>query len=155
MTVQMDRPTDELRRAVRSKHLMEVAQLDYRRSIKHLEQQGRPQVEVARALGVAQPSLSSALKSARKVPEPVKGFSGAGPYEICQRFAVDQIDRSQLVEELARWEYARIPQPEWLEDIVPDPGPGSWDEVESAVEDGLIDDSIYDEVQQRRFPQPA
>ncbi|MGO1286053.1 hypothetical protein [Brachybacterium alimentarium] len=155
MTVQMDRPTDELGRAVRSKHLMEVAQLDYRRSIKHLEEQGRPQVEVARALGVAQPSLSSALKSARKVPEAVQGFSGAGPYEICQRFVVDQIDRARLVEELARWEYAPVPQPEWLEDVVPGPGPGSWDEVEDAVEDGLIDDGIYDEVQKRRFPQSA
>lgn len=155
MTMQMDRPTDELRRAVRSKHLMEMAQLDYRRSIKHLEQQGRPQVEVAQALGVAQPSLSSALKSARKVPELVQGFSGAGPYEICQRFAIDQIGRAQLVEELARWEYTSIPQPDWLEDVVPDPGPGSWDEVEIAVEDGLIDDDIYDEVQQRRFPPTA
>lgn len=83
----------------------------------------------------------------------MKGFSGAGPYEICQRFAVGQIGRAQLVEELACWEYTPIPQPEWLEDIVPEPGPASWEEVETAVEDALIDDGVYDEVQQRRFPQ--
>lgn len=155
MTVQMNRAPDELRRAVKSKHLMEVAKLDYRRSIKHLEQQGRSQVEVARALGLAQPTLSSALKVARKVPEIAQGFSGAGPYEICQRYAVGQIDRERLVDELTRWEYTPIPQPEWLDDIVPSPGPGSWREVEKAVEDSLIDDEIYGAVQQHRFPQTA
>lgn len=146
MTAQMDRTTADLQRAVDSRRLVEVATLDYRRSIKHLEQQGRTQVEIAHALGVSQPTLSSALKVARKVPETVPGFSGAGPYEICQRYAVGQIARETLVEELARWEYAPAPEPDWLEDIVADPGPGSWFEVRDALHEGLIDAVIYDEV---------
>lgn len=155
VTVQMDRTTDDLQRAVFSRNRVEVATLDYRRAIKHLDEQGRTQVEVARALRVSQPALSSALKAARTVPDVAPGFSGAGPYEICQRYAIGQVGRERLVDELSRWQYTPIPQPQWLDDVVADPGPGSWDEVETAVEDGLIDDEIYDEVQRRRFSQTA
>lgn len=152
MTVQDHPEVDELRTAVMSRRRAEVATLDYRRSLKHLERQGRTQVEIARALGISQPSLHSALKTARTVPEAEPGFSGAGPYEICQRYSIGQISREELVDQLSRWEYAPIPQPEWLEDIVPAPEPGSWFEVERAMDEGLIDDAIYDEVQDRRFP---
>lgn len=155
MTVQMGRPADELRRAVFSRNRVEVATLDYRRAIKHLDEQGGTQVEVARALRVSQPALSSALKAARKVSDVVPGFSGAGPFEICQRYVIEQISRERLVDELSRWQYTPIAQLQWLDDVIADPGPGPWDEVETAVEDGLIDDVIYDEVQRRRFSQTA
>lgn len=145
MAMQTVEAREELRRAAKSRRLMEVTKLDFRRAIKHLEG-AVPQVEIARALGVTQPSLSSALKTARAVPEAVPGFSGAGPYEICQRFAAGLIERAQLVDELTRWEYTPIPQGEWFEDPQPSPGPGSWREVVNAVDEGLIDDATYDEV---------
>lgn len=155
VTVQMNRTTDDLQRAVFTRNRAQVATLDYRRAIKQLDEQGRTQVEVARALRLSQPALSSALKAARKVPDVMPGFSGAGPYEICQRYAIGQVGRERLLNELSRWQYTPIPQPQWLDDVVSDPGPGSWAEVESAVEDGLIDDGIYDEVQRLRFTQTA
>lgn len=148
MTSQMGHATEELHRAVKSRLTIEVATLDYRRAIKHLEHEVR-QVDIARALKVSQPALSSALKAARKVPEVKEGFSGAGPYEICQRYAVGKINREQLLHELVRWEYPPRSQPEWLEDSAGPAPAGSWAEVEQALWDGLIDDATYDEVLDR------
>lgn len=145
MAMQTVGAKEELRRAAKSRRLMEVTKLDYRRALKHLAG-AVPQVEIARTLGITQPTLSSNLKTARTVPEAVPGFSGAGPYEICQRFAADLIEREQLVDELTRWEYTPIPEGEWFEDPMPSPGPGSWREVVNAVDEGLIDDATYDEV---------
>lgn len=154
MTAQFDVRAEELERAVKSRLVAEVATLDYRRAIKHLEHEAR-QVDIANALRVSQPALSSALKTARKVPDAAPGFSGAGPYEICQRYAIGEIDRDQLLDELVRWDYPPRPQPEWLEDFVgPDPV-GSWAEMEQALRDGLVDDVTYDEVLDRRFPASA
>ncbi|MGP5254298.1 hypothetical protein [Brachybacterium alimentarium] len=155
MTAQLERPADDLVVAAMSRRQAEVATLDYRRALKHLDSQGRPQSEVARVLGVSQPALSQSLKAARKVVEVAPGFSGAGPYEICQRYSLGQLTREQLIEELVRWEYAPIPEPEWLEDIVPSPGPGSWREVQKAHREGLIDDGTYDEVADRKYPQAS
>jgi hypothetical protein len=67
MIVHVDRASDGQRRAVRSRHLREALGLD-RRSMKHLEQQAHSLVEVGGVLGLSQPTLSSALKSARSVP---------------------------------------------------------------------------------------
>lgn len=146
MTVNASGTTDrELQSAVRNRRLIEVATLDYRRSIKHLEHELR-QADIARALGVTQPALSSALKTARSVPDPVPGFSGAGPYEICQRYAVGQLGREQAIEELTRWEYPPVPEPDWLEDVVEPAPAGSWEEMEDALDDGLIDDEMYEVV---------
>lgn len=154
MAAQRDHTTQELQRAVKNRLVAEVATLDYRRAIKHLEHELR-QIDIARALNVTQPALSSALKAARKVPDVKAGFSGAGPYEICQRFAVGEIDREQLVDELVRWDYSPRPEPEWLEDFTgPEPA-GSWAEMERALRDGLVDDATYDEVLDRRFTESA
>lgn len=150
MTAQMDHATEELQRAVKNRLVVEVATLDYRRAIKHLEHDVR-QVDIARALKVTQPALSSALKVARRVPEVAPGFSGAGPYEICQRYAIGELDREQLLDELLRWEYAPRPEPEWLDDFAGPAPAGSWVEMELALDDGLVDDATYDEVLDRRY----
>ena len=63
------------------------------------------QVELARGLGLSQPTISDALKTAARVPEPRPGFSGADPYEIAQRYAAGDLTREELVEELSPWEY--------------------------------------------------
>ncbi len=155
MTAQLHRPADDLVVAAVSRRQAEVATLDYRRALKHLDREGRPQTEVARVLGVSQSALSQSLKVARKVREAAPGFSGAGPYEICQRYSLGQLTREQLIEELTRWEYKPIPEPEWLEDIVPSPGLGSWREVQKAHREGLIDDATYDEVAERKNAQAS
>lgn len=152
MTVQDYKEADELLQAALSRINFDLAQLDYRRALKHLEQRGHSQPQMARVLGISQPAVNSALKTARKVPEAMPGFSGASPYEICQRYALGKIDRAQLIDELTRWEYTPVAEPDWLEDIVPGPGPGSWFEVERALGEGLIDGSTYEEVLERKFP---
>lgn len=101
------------------------------------------QTDLAQSLGMTQPSISSALKSAAKVPEPREGFSGASAYEIAQRYAAGEIDRDQLVDELTRWEYVPRPQTDGYDDllIVPD---GTFEEVGQARRNGLIDGETYD-----------
>ena len=104
-------------------------------------------MELARNLGVSQPTISDALKTAARVPETRPGFSGADPYEIAQRYAAGDLTREQLVEELSRWEY-RPGQPtdgyDWTTG-----GEGEWEEtVGRALDDGLLDDATYSEIQQ-------
>lgn len=152
MTIQTCERTDELLQAALSKINLDVAQLDYRRVLKRLEQHGHSQSDMARVLGISQPAVHSALKTARKAPDAVPGFSGAGPYEICQRYALGELDRARLIDELARWEYTPVPEPDWLEDVAPGPGPGSWFEVERALGEGLIDENTYEAVLQRKPP---
>lgn len=138
-------PPIELARQLRSRR--DVAARDYLRLLRDLVKT-TSQVEIARRLGVTQPSISQALKSAGRVPDPRDGFSGADPYEIAQRYAAGELSREQLVEELSRWEY----RPH-------DPGdgydwttyePGEWDEtVGRALDDGLLDDATYRLIQRR------
>lgn len=144
MTVQIESKNPTYHGIIVRKAAVDVALLDYRRELKRLADAGNTQTEISRALHISQPSVSSALKTACAVPDVASGFSGAGPYEFCQRYAIGQIDRERLVDELARWEYAPIPEPDWLEDIVPSPGPGSWREVEEAAGNGLIDGELYE-----------
>lgn len=154
MTVQMDRETvSPFVELARRRAALEVAQLDYRRELKALLAEGRKQTDIARALHISQPAVSKAAKVAANVPEPAPGFSGAGPYEICQRYATGLIDRDRVVDELSRWEYTPIPQGEWYEDVLADPGPGSWFEVQEARRGGLIDGTVYEDARKGR-PQP-
>ena len=151
MTVQDRRDVDVLAELVRRRAVDDVATMDYRRTLVRAAAT-HTQTEVAKVLHVSQPALSQQLKTAKKTPEVPEGFSGAGPYEICQRYAAGEIGREQLLDELARWPYTPIPQPVWLDDITPSPGPGSFREVMRAADEGLIDGATYDEVQRRRFP---
>jgi hypothetical protein len=87
----------------------------------------------------------SALRTAAKVAMPLEGFSGATPYEICQRYAGGLIDRGQLVDELTRFPYVPGGQTDGYDSLVVDP-PGTWSEVADAVDAGLIEDDVYEEV---------
>jgi hypothetical protein len=147
----------EARAAVRARLRKEIDDLDYRRSLRILGERGYTQVRIAAWLGIAQPSVTSALKTATKTALPREGFSGASPYEICQRYAAGFLEREQLIDELARWPYAprgrTNPELE-LEDLIVHPE-GSWAEVQQASYAGLIDDEIYEEVFERRHPRAA
>lgn len=151
MTIQDKRDVDVLAELVRRRAADDVATMDYRRSLVRAAAT-HTQTEVAKVLHVSQPALSQQLKTAKKTPEVAEGFSGAGTYEICQRYAAEEIGRERLIDELARWPYTPMPEADPWEDVVLSPGPGSWREVVRAFREGLIDGATYDEVQRRRFP---
>lgn len=136
---------DQARAAVQARRRKEIDELDYRRELHRLGEQGFSQRDISKWLGIAQPSVLSALKTAAKVPMPVDGFSGATPYEICQRYAAGFIDRAQLVDELTRFPYAEGGQTDGYDSLMVDP-PGAWAEVSDARRRGLIADDVYEEV---------
>ena len=138
-------PDVEVARRLRSRR--EVDGLDYYRVLRRLAVQ-MTQVDLARSLGLTQPSISSALKSAARVAEPRDGFSGASPYEIAQRYSAGGMSRDQTIDELARWEYVPAPRTDGHDWLTDDPD-GTWDEVRRALSDGLLDAEMYTAVQDR------
>ncbi|NTW39882.1 MAG: hypothetical protein HGA44_08315 [Cellulomonadaceae bacterium] len=140
----------EARPAVRLRRRREIDELDYRRELRRLTERGYSQREVARWLGISQPALSSALRTAARVEMPATGFSGASPLEICQRYAAGLIERAQLVDELTRWTYARRDRTDGYDSLAVDQE-GTWADVEFAAGTGLIEDEVYDEVFQKRM----
>jgi len=139
----------DAREAVKARRRKEIDELDYRRQLRRLEDAGYTQKQIGTWLGIAQPSVLSALRTAAKVPMPLEGFSGATPDEICQRYAGGLISRAQLVDELTRFPYAKGGKTDGYDSLIVDP-PGTWSEVSDAVRRGLIEDDIYEEVFNRR-----
>lgn len=135
----------EARRARRLRQRLNLDQLDYRRELGRLAGLGATQRQLSAVLGISQPTLSTALKKAAEVIPPRQGFSGAEPYEICQRYAVGELTRDQLVDELTRWDYALPPivDHDHFDDLRFST-PGSFDDVRNALQDGLIDADTYD-----------
>lgn len=131
-------------RRLRHRHIL--ARLDYLRELRRLAG-GMTQAELARELGLTQPSISSALKSAAKVAELPAGFSGASVYEIAQRFTAGELGRDDLVDQLSRWPDA----------TAFDPPSGQTEhpplrELSKAMHDGLLDEPVYRAVLDRRKP---
>ena len=140
---------------VKKRALRDLADLDYRRKLKLTIEVGIPQNMVAAALHVAQPTISKAFKSAQDLAEPLEGFAGATPLEICQRYAADLISRDVLIEQLSRFPYTEADQTDGYDGLLVDQ-PGSWSELELAEARGLIDSDVYEEVFAARYPdQPA
>lgn len=139
--------TAEAGRARTLRQRVNLDQLDYRRELSRLAGLGGTQRQLSKVLGISQPSLSTALKTAQKVPPARTGFSGADPYEVCQRFAVGELTREQLIDELTRWQYATVARREndYFDDLR-FATPGSFDDVGQAFDDGLIDADAYDTV---------
>ena len=140
------RSEPSVQRARALRHRRELDRLDYLRTLRELAGSMR-QEEIARQVGVSQAAVSKALASARSVPAVPESFSGASPYEIAERFAVGELTREQVVDELSRWPYDSSATSDGYDALIVDqPGTHTWAEVERAVDDGLIDDDIYDEV---------
>ncbi len=139
----------EARAAVRARRRKEIDELDYRRELRRLDECGYSQTQISKWLGIAQPSVLSALRTAAKVTMPLEGFSGATPYEICQRYAGGIIDRAQLVDELTRFPYVEGGHTDGYDSLIVDPA-GTWSEVSDARRRGLIENDVYEEVFNRR-----
>jgi len=107
-----------------------------------------PQSAIARTLRVSQPAVSKRLREAVEVPAVREGFSGGSPFEVAQRYAAGLLSRAQVLEELARWPYVSAVAgdgEDWLSG-----DPGEFEQVGRALDDGLIEDELYDELVARR-----
>jgi hypothetical protein len=135
----------EAQNVVRLRQQRDLVDVDYKRELRRLSKRGYSQTRLSQLLHISQPSVFSALQTAEKVRDVVEGFSGADPYEICQRYAAGIIERAQLVDELARWNYAPSPTTDGY-DWLATPEAGTWGDVERANAMGLIDPSVYEEV---------
>ncbi len=128
------------------RHRQAVDRLAYLRGLRGLTRT-MTQQQIAQALDLTQPSVNSALKTAAKVAEVPEGFSGASPYEIAQRYAVGELTREQVIAELTRWPYDPSPTSDGYDALIVDePGTHTVEELARALDDGLIDEGLYDEL---------
>lgn len=139
-----------IERALMLRSRRAVDNLDMLREMRALAK-SRSQVELARGLRITQPSVSSALKTAQKVPDVRDGFSGATPYEIAQRYGAGLLSQADLIDELARWEYESVECSDgpldWNAGAVTE---GTWEEVARALDDGLLEPEVYDAIIDRQ-----
>ena len=145
MTTISYRPEVQKARALRQR--LDLDRLDYLRELRRLATV-MSQTELASQLGVKQPTIHSALRTAAKVVEPVPGFSGASPYEIAQRYATGELTRAQIVDELGRWVYPSEAPTDGYDSLLVSTA-GSFGEVGRALSEGLIDGAIYDAILDR------
>lgn len=134
-------PTGDTVRRLRSREL--VTHVSYLRALRTAAQD-TTQTQLASRIGISQPSVNSALKSAAAVPDVRPGFSGATAYEIAQRFDAGELSREQVVDELGRWDYRPGSPSDGYDWSTFDPG--EFAEVERAHTEHLIDDATYDEI---------
>lgn len=139
---------DDVNEVVRARRRKTLDELDYRRGLVRLKKAGYTQTDIARWLGISQPSVNSAMATAEKLPMPLEGFSGATPLEICQRYAAGFISRDQMLDELVRYPYVE-PGPYDEIDWMRDQRPGEITEVTDALHQGIIDQNDYSEFFER------
>ncbi|MGQ4509936.1 hypothetical protein ACUH9X_04270 [Dermabacteraceae bacterium P13147] len=145
-----EKTTEELaEQAKQIRILMEMKKLDHQRILLTLFERGLDPLAIAKLIGVPRPDVEAALVQAKeeKVEQARPGFSGTSPMEVCKRYAIGELTREQVIDELIRWEYEKVPEVElnWIDDIWPDV-PGSFQDVESACYNKLIDSEIYGSV---------
>jgi hypothetical protein len=145
--------TTDVDAVVRLRHRQVVDRLDELRLMRRLAA-SMSQTEIAKVLRISQPAVHKALKAAERVPDVPNEFSGASPYEIAGRYAAGQIDRDRLIDELARWPYARAPRTDGVDWQVKDAS-GTFEEVGRALDGGLLDDDTYDAVLTVRGVEPV
>jgi len=123
-----------------------IDQLDYRRAVLRAADLKVTQDVLSASLGISQPALSKMLRAADRTPQPRAGFTGADPYEIAQRYAVGELTRAQVLDELSRWDYA--PGADRMDgyDSLVVSVPGSFDDVSRAYDEGLLDQDLYEEI---------
>lgn len=95
---QRARAFEYLGRRWKARALLQVSQL--------VEAGDLTQLAVGEALGISQPAVSKSLKKAKIEPCVPEGFSGAEPREIVELYAIGEIPRDQMIDELSRWDCA-------------------------------------------------
>ena len=87
----------------------QVAELDYLRTLRKMAQTMTVDEIAHRLPGVSRAELVKEIAQAHKLAPVPQGFSGASPFELCQRYAIGELTETQLIEQLSRWEYAKLP----------------------------------------------
>lgn len=104
-----------------------------------------PQTEIAVQLKASQPQVSRWAAKGRTLLKVVDGGKlGRSPYHVAERYSRGEITREQVIDALTHWEY--VPgetKTRGLDDDLLNYVPGSFDDVEAASLDELIDDEIY------------
>jgi hypothetical protein len=147
MTITQHRVTADVTKARKLRQQLVLDRLDYEREVVRLTAL-ISQSELSRQLKVSQPTINETVKKAKRQTPVKPGFAGATPYEVAQRFAVGEIARADLIEQLATWDYTPSPQTDGYDSLIVDP-PGTFEEVSRALSDGLIDDATYDAILDR------
>ncbi|AJW80077.1 hypothetical protein [Clavibacter michiganensis] len=138
----------EVRPAERALRVLRLVELDYLREVRRLLDSGYDAAKLVQDLAVFQPVDLDRIAAAREVPVLVEGFSGATPYEICERYSVGMLDRERLVDELVRFPYVPRDQVDGYDDLVVNP-PGTFMDVSRATTNDLIDIETYGQVVER------
>ncbi|WKK70473.1 hypothetical protein Q0F99_11405 [Rathayibacter oskolensis] len=138
------RPDGDTVRRLRSRQV--VTRVSYLRELRRAAQD-TTQTQLARLIGISQPSVNSALKSAAAVPDVRPGFSGASTYEIAQRYDAGELTREQTIDELGRWSYRSGSSTDGFDWSTADAG--EFADVERAFSEHLIDAEMYDEILDR------
>ncbi|MBT1634674.1 hypothetical protein [Clavibacter michiganensis] len=138
----------EVRPAERALRVLRLVELDYLREVRRLLDSGYAEAKLMQDLAVFEPADRDRIAAAREVRVAVDGFSGATPYEICERYSVGMLDRDRLVDELVRFPYVPRDEVEGYDDLVVNP-PGTFMDVSRATTNDLLDIETYGEVVQR------
>lgn len=144
--IKTDRPGRRVRQLRSRRDLIE---LDIRREVKQFRRDGLSERKIAALVEASQPTIHKMLEVADRDPDPLEGFKGATPLEICQRYDAEEFGREELIDELVRFPYAKGGKTDGYDSLIVDP-PGTWSEVSQAVDRGLIDEEVYEDVFNRR-----
>ncbi|MDO5645783.1 MAG: hypothetical protein Q4G21_08885 [Dermabacter sp.] len=142
--------TAELQSLARARARQRLGDVDYKRALVTAANAGTTQKQLARIVQVTQSSISQTLRSAAAVAFPAPGFSGASAFEICERFASGEISRDELKRQLVAWDFVPFPELSDMFDDGPPLPPGTWAEVEDALECGYLTPELYDEILDER-----
>lgn len=125
--------------------------LDARRTLKSNLEAGMAPEEANKNAGFSEAELASNMQALQGVRHLKPGFSGAGPEEICTRYAIGEISREKLLDELSRWQYnvhaQWHPYHEFRFFM-----PGSYDELVMAFYKNFIDTKELDDLAERGLP---
>lgn len=106
--------------------------------------------EVGRAIGLHPTDAAGLIEEARQLAPALPGRPGRSPEHVIMRYAAGEIGREELIETLGSWPYvASQPITEGLHDDYASFTPGSFDEVQRAVNLSYIDDDTFEEIVQR------
>jgi transposase-like protein len=135
----------------RARAVVKVSDGQLRRVVvRAVREQGATQTDVARVLGVSQPTVHRWLQEAGRRPQEGPQALGADPYEIAQRYAAGDITREQMHDALVAWPYERDSTLDGDYWDKTDPGAaqaGTFSAtVGQALTDGLLSDEEYDAI---------